>query len=263
MYLPGVGDKTKATVITVTAGAAAMPDLKLPPDPAPAGFKVSGRVMGSPVVRSGGILIVRLANNAFPPSNGPCRIIQTNVAPDGAFEFRNIPPCAYTATVNANYGDTGRGAFPGVDTSTRVDVVDKDITGIFLGPGGLGAVPAPTPVTVAPSGRPMLLETRLGMVPRPPLATAKDCGHVPKEPAQAVVSCVEAALGARAPFIASFEMKGIDSQIVTGLAGTPPDVVQVLFVQSSAGGAPKVSAPNDCPNPKLTVVSGSVQIACN
>jgi hypothetical protein len=262
-YLPGVSDKAKSTLVTVSAGSATAPDLKLPPTPPGSGFKVSGRVIGAPLVPVGGLLVVRLANSNG--LNGPCLWIQANIGPDGSFEFRNVPPCAYTATVMGNFGDFGRGAFPGVDTSTRVSVVDKDITGLFLGPGTRnGALPATE--SVGPSGRPTLLETRLGMIQRSPLTTVKDCGHVPKASAQAAVSCVEDALRAKAPFIASFEQRGIDSQIVIGLAGTAPDVVQFLFESNPSGSlfqSSRVSAPRDCANPKLTVTSGSVQVVCN
>jgi hypothetical protein len=101
------------------------------------------------------------------------------------------------------------------------------------------------------------------MLPHPPLTTVKDCGHVPKEPAQGTITCVEEAVRAKAPFIASFEQKGVDSIVIIGLGGTAPDgVVQVLF-DSRSGSDGRVSAPRDCAVPKLSVASGSVQVACN
>jgi hypothetical protein len=119
-----------------------------------------------------------------------------------------------------------------------------------------------TPPTVAPSGRPVLLETRLTMIPRPALTSLKDCGHVPKDAADRVVTCVEQALSAKTPFIASFEQKGASQTI--GLGGTAPDgVVQVQFDGASGStNSARVSSPRDCRNPRLTAVSGAVQVAC-
>ncbi|HEX4999868.1 MAG TPA: hypothetical protein VFY29_16730 [Terriglobia bacterium] len=129
-----------------------------------------------------------------------------------------------------------------------------------------GATPSTLPSatqSIATSGRPVLLETRLGMLPHPPLTTVKDCGHVPKNPAQTTVSCIEEAVRGKTPFIASFEQKGVDSQVIMGLGGTAPDsVVQMLFDSSSAGSNARVSAPRDCPDPKLTIAAGAVQVAC-
>ena len=103
----------------------------------------------------------------------------------------------------------------------------------------------------------------MGMIPRPPMTTTKDCGHVPKEPAAAAVACVEQSLRAKTPFVASFEQKGVDSVVVIGLGGTAPDsVVQVLFDSNPGGNTGRVSAPRDCNDPKLTVAGASVQVVC-
>jgi hypothetical protein len=133
-YLPGVPDRSSATAMTITTGDSPVPDLRLPAPSSASGLRVSGRVVGTPSVRAGGALTVRLANRGVVPANGPCKVQVTNVGPDGSFELRNVPPCTYVAAVIANYGDTGRGAFPGVDTSINVDVSDKDVTGLVLGP---------------------------------------------------------------------------------------------------------------------------------
>jgi hypothetical protein len=103
------------------------------------------------------------------------------------------------------------------------------------------------------------------MIPRPPLTTVKDCGHVAKTPAQTVVPCIEEALKAKSPFIASFEQAAGGAQTVIGLGGTAPDgVVQVTFDGPAAGATgARVSAAKDCKEPKLTIAAaGSVQVAC-
>ena len=121
-----------ATPLMIRSGNTTAPNFQLP-GTGGSGFKVSGRVAGTPVVNPGGRLIVRMGNNANPPSNGPCMVFRADVGPDGSFEIRNVPPCNYVATVIANYGDTGVSAFAGGGGSANVVVVDRDVVGLVLG----------------------------------------------------------------------------------------------------------------------------------
>jgi hypothetical protein len=221
------------------------------------------------------------------------RRINALVAANGAFSIDGVPAGSYVLSFQqcpvrgADCVGGPRGGNTSV-TVTNQDVVNLNINfanrsvaipapcppalanrnPALCGPqiGVVGLTPAPaviTPPAVAPSGRPTLLETRLGMIPRAPLTTAKDCGHVPTEKAQTVIACVDEALRAKSPFVASFEQKGIDSIVVIGLGGTAPEgVVQVLFDSNSGAGSGRVSAPRECNGPKLTVAGEAVQVTC-
>jgi hypothetical protein len=215
-----------------------------------AGFSGDGSQAASALLRGPSAVAVDAKANLFIADtlNGRIR----KVSATGVIETiaGSTPPPPPSSMLSMNQGT--RGLPPGINVNVN-----------FGNP--VINVPPPPPVTVAPSGRPMLLETRLGMIPHPPLTTVKDCGHVPKEGAQTAVTCVEEAMKTKAPFFASFEQKGIDSQVVIGLGGTAPEVVQVLFDSNSGAGArgnPRVSAPRDCAEPKLTVASGAVQVVC-
>ena len=130
-YHPGVADLSMAALLVVNTTDLTFPDLRLPTG---SGFKITGRVVGAPVVAPGLRLIVRLGNPGNVPANGPCRVFRGSIGPDGSFELRDVPPCNYSITVMVNAGDAGSGAFPGSGGTANVNVVDKDITGISLGP---------------------------------------------------------------------------------------------------------------------------------
>jgi hypothetical protein len=131
-YHAGVAELAMATPLTLAAGDSTLPDLRLPKGTG-SGLTISGRITGTPVVNPGGRLVVRLGNGGTVPSQGPCPVLLGEVGPDGSFELRDVPPCNYAVDVMANYGDTGRGAFPNGGGSTNVNVVDKNITGLVLG----------------------------------------------------------------------------------------------------------------------------------
>jgi hypothetical protein len=274
-YHPGTKDFSAATPLAVAAGDSTLPDLRFA---AGTGFRISGRVVGTPVVNEGGQLQVNLLISGGQRGGG----FRASVGPDGSFEFRDIAPGSYQLDVRANYGDTGRGAFRDGSGTMNITVVDKNITGLVLGnaavAGALAGNPAargtlagtavvgPALPAVAPSGRPALLEVRLGMIPHEALTTVKDCGHSANASTQPVVgACVEEAVRAKTPFVASFEQPGSSPQIVLGLGGTAPDsVVQVQFdgAPSSGPGNARVTAPRDCREPKVEFAAGLVQVAC-
>ena len=78
-----------------------------------------------------------------------------------------------------------------------------------------------------------------------------------------MIACVDEALRAKGPFVASFEQKGVDSLVIIGLGGTAPEgVIQVLFDSNSGAGGGRVSAPRECNAPKLTVAGEAVQVIC-
>lgn len=129
-YHPGTRVLAVATPLALTASDATLPDLRFA---AGTGFRVSGRIVGTPVVNAGGQLLLILGNPGAVPSQGPCSAFRASVGPDRSFEFRDVPPCNYLLRVQANYGDTGRGAFPGGGGAVNVTVVDKNITGLVLG----------------------------------------------------------------------------------------------------------------------------------
>src|SRR5262245_37735677 len=113
------------------------------------------------------------------------------------------------------------------------------------------------------SGRPRLLQTRLESIVRP---RARDCGHVPKDAGATVVSCVRDAINTTTPFYASFTQRGIDSEVIIGLAlSASGTVVQVTFDGDPSGGSKIgafVSAPVACVEPQFNASGTLVQIKC-
>jgi hypothetical protein len=270
---PGVIEPSDATVVTVNAGqringvdfAMTARDY----------FTISGRVVfGKGSAKGSGI---QLNDPLFEST------FSAVIGDDGAFEFRRVPVGTYRVLITSSAsglsvnemaaGLPSAPVFPeALDVSGAGDVkaevrvpqmIPVDSFTAFFGPGG--TAPTVIPPSVPPSGRPALLETRLAMIPHAPLTTPRDCGHVPTATAQPVIACVEEALRARAPFLASFEQKGIDSAVIIGLGGTAPDaVVQVVFdSKSGGGGGERTSAPRDCVAPTLTALVASVQVACH
>jgi sugar lactone lactonase YvrE len=118
--------------------------------------------------------------------------------------------------------------------------------------------PPPT-IILAPSGRPVLLETRLASL----APSAKDCGHTPKDAAATVISCVETAVRGKAPFVASFTQQSIDSTVVQALAAPlAGTAVQVLFDSGSGGRDLRVSTPQNCAAPQLSASGATVRLTC-
>jgi hypothetical protein len=261
------------------------------PAPVAQSFKVSGIVTGIP---GGQNNVQRRVTATLTPVDPTGPQFDTVAGPNGSFSFKSVRQGAYVLHFKSCpvMASDCMGAPQGGNTAVTVsnqDVVNLRIdfntrsvtipaqcppgvvnrTPALCGAqiGGPALIPAPaviSPSLIAPSGRPVLLETRLGMIPHAPPATVKDCGHVPRDAVQPVISCVEGSLRAKSPFIASFEQKGIDSVVIIGLGGTGPDgVIQVLFDGNSGGGPARVSAPRDCPAPKFTVAGASVQVMCN
>jgi hypothetical protein len=103
-----------------------------------------------------------------------------------------------------------------------------------------------------------LLQQRLQALAPPP---AKDCGHVPSNPAATVVSCVETAIKDRAPFMASFT-QSTGTEVILGLASTVPGkIAQVLF-DLSLPTTSRVSDRGDCVDPQFKIAGQTVSVTC-
>jgi hypothetical protein len=180
--------------------------------------------------------------------------------------IRKVNTAGIVSTIFSNQSPAPATARPEPLPAFRNGGTPAAPSGNFGARAGLGGATtvAPAAPAVAPSGRPTLLETRLGMIPHDPLITVKDCGHAANASMQPVVgACVDEAVRAKAPFIASFDQPGNAPQTVLGLGGTAPDgVVQVQFEGNGGAGGQRVSAGRDCHEPKIETAAGRVQVTC-
>ncbi len=88
-----------------------------------------------------------------------------------------------------------------------------------------------------------------------------DCGMVRRgQDRSAAVACTDAALRGGKPFRVAFEVRGIDSRVMIGLArkaGSP--VMQVLYDADSAGGNKLIPSPATevmpCSNPAVSATA--------
>jgi hypothetical protein len=72
---------------------------------------------------------------------------------------------------------------------------------------------------------------------------ATDCGHVPVGgDSSSVDACVGAAFTSGTPFVARYDQQGVDSHVVSGLAGDSQGAVVFLLWDSAPCGGPGCSA---------------------
>jgi hypothetical protein len=116
-YYPGVTDRAKATILTVTSGdVSEVQDFVLARMSLE--YKVSGHVkrpQGDNSALLGSVLLTRETLDPMP--------LRTSVANDGSFELLNVPPGDYSAKVQV---------VSGTMLAVSVHVIDSDIDGIEL-----------------------------------------------------------------------------------------------------------------------------------
>jgi hypothetical protein len=104
--------------------------------------------------------------------------------------------------------------------------------------------------------RPLLQNRLVQLAPAP----AKDCGHVPTSPAATVVSCVEAAIREKTPFLASFAQSA-GNEVILGLASpVPGKIAQVIFDLNQPPN--RVSDRPDCVDPQFKIAGQIVSVTC-
>lgn len=145
-YYPGQIDALRATVVTVTAEAAATVDIKLV---TPLGGRVSGRVTPPPASGSGEIAVMSGVTLA--------EVTEIPVTADGQFAFGRVPPGRYLVSLFPTPPGFG---------SLTVDVGEADVATLEI----------KRPLTYVVSGRVVMSS---GPIPTGLLALITDTSYVP------------------------------------------------------------------------------------